>query len=170
MSVTIYLFSFLFNFIACYNFQFEMGFERDPGMIYDIVKSAYIEGSNYGLEPEILLALSFLESRWNPDAGFEDARDSSGLYQQLPQYSSSWNDDCWNENDRVSRNCDDLEEHELRNLWYATRVAARHLSTLVSQEDDLMMALERYYRGNLYDENNTTYAESVMRYKRQIFD
>ena len=168
MSIVNYLFSFLFSFVSCFEYSTETGFEREPSLIYDIVMASYVYGEQYGIDPKLLLSISYVESRWNPNAGCERSRSSCGLYQQLPQYSSSYTDDCWDL--RINCNVDYISEDFSNDLWLSTRVAARYLNALLEQESSVEMALERYHQGNVVNNLDFSYSNAIMRYRRQIFN
>lgn len=113
------------------------GMESDAATVAIVVDAALRIGPEYGVDPYLLLAVAEVESEWNPFAG--DCRESvgrgCGLYQQVPEWSGRWSDECWDAGRLVCRANEGqpLASGELLDVYTATRVAARQLGYLIDR-------------------------------------
>jgi hypothetical protein len=141
------------------------GREVDIWSIWSMVDAAITIGPQYDIEPELLIAVSFVETRWNYNVPCRNRHSACGLYQQIPKYSGMWVDECWDDKNQLICRQPGLQPYaaaELLDIYRATRVASRHLSYLRNRYEN--QALSRYNRGRRYnDEIGLRYHQKVTR-------
>jgi len=128
----------------------ENGFTRDPALVAEIARAIHAAATVEGLDPALLLASGWTESRFNPAA--VSSIGARGIWQQLPQYGQRYADPCWNDTTHAPR-CswstvaEMPEERDLytRDIAHAARIAARHFGYLFRRYGDA--AICRYAAG-----------------------
>ena len=120
------------------------------------------EGRRHNVDPALLCAVAWVESRWTYDA---TNRGHCGAWQQSPRWSQMWGDDCWKGAELACRQPGGagVTCEELVDVPTAARVAARHLSYLQARYPD---ALCRY--AGATGERCGRYVEAVERVRRLL--
>jgi len=113
---------------------------------------------------ETLCAVAYVESKHRFRA--VNAGGFCGAWQQHPQWSQMWGDDCWEGNERLCRQPggEGVSCAELLDVNLAARVAARHLTYLTQRHGE--RALCRY--AGATGERCTRYTTAVARAERLI--
>ena len=138
-----------------------------PTILYDVPLSEDLQmyiiglGERFGIDPAIIIAQIWKESRFNPNS-VGDGGDSLGLMQIQPKWHSGW---------MKLLNCPDLLD-PYQNVYVGVHILADHYQ----RYDDIGMALTSYNAGATGAYNNyfskgiyaSEYAESVMAYADDI--
>jgi hypothetical protein len=119
----------------------ERGFSRDPALVAEIARAIHAAATVEGLDPALLLASGWTESRFNPAA--VSSIGALGIWQQLPQYGQRYADRCWDDTTHAPR-CSWAEVAALppdaelytRDVAHAARIAARHFGYLFRRYGD----------------------------------
>lgn len=125
---------------------------RPVELVQTVARAIYEASREQNLDPALLIASGYTESRFNPRA--VSSIGARGIWQQLPQFGRFYSDACWD----VSTNrpgCSWSEASALPqepdlyvyDVPQAARIAARHFGYLVRRYGTLREAICRYAAG-----------------------
>ena len=102
--------------------------------IWTMAHACATEAPPHGLDPALLCAVAWVESRWSYRA---TNGHHCGAWQQSPAWSAMWGDDCWDGSTLLCRQPGGagVDCEELMDVPTAARVAARHLAYLSARYD-----------------------------------
>ena len=125
---------------------------RSVELVQIIARAIHDASREQGLDPALLIASGFTESRYNPRA--VSSIGARGVWQQLPQYGRFYSDACWNT--AANRpGCSWSEASALpqepdlyvHDVPQAARISARHFGYLLRRYGGLREAICRYAAG-----------------------
>ncbi len=125
---------------------------RPEGLTRNIASSIYMACRTCNLDPALLLASGYTESRFNPSA--VSSIGARGIWQQLPQYGQYYSDACWDDTtneprcswSQASQRSQDIDLY-VNNIPHAARIAARHFSYLITKYRSFEEGICRYAAG-----------------------
>lgn len=125
---------------------------RPAPLVRTIARSIHEACALEGLDPALLLASGFTESRFNPAA--VSSINALGIWQQLPQFGQYYSDACWDNAQRRPRcswsevaNRAQQAEIYANDVPQAARIAARHFGYLIRKYGSFEEGICRYAAG-----------------------
>jgi soluble lytic murein transglycosylase-like protein len=125
---------------------------RPVELVQTIAQAIHAACAEQGLDPALLIASGYTESRYNPRA--VSSIGARGVWQQLPQYGRFYSDACW---DTAANRpgCSWSEASALPqepdlyvyDVPQAARISARHFGYLMRRYGSLREAICRYAAG-----------------------
>ena len=125
---------------------------RAPALVRTVARSIHEACALEGLDPALLLASGYTESRFNPLA--VSSINALGIWQQLPQYGQYYADACWDNAQRrprcswgqVAQRPQEAEIYA-NDVPQAARIAARHFGYLIRKYGTFEEGICRYAAG-----------------------
>ena len=125
---------------------------RPPALVRTIARAIHEACALEGLDPALLLASGYTESRFNPAA--VSSINALGIWQQLPQFGQYYSDACWDNAQRSPRctwtqvaNRPQEAEIYSNDVPQAARIAARHFAYLIRKYGSFEEGICRYAAG-----------------------